>query len=165
MCIPLTLSSKSVAILNSNIKVPKRYGEDDEALEQVAQRSCGCPIIGSVQGQAGRGFEQPGLVDGVPAHGRGVQTRWSLRSLPTQTILWKASHYPQPNMLLQRVLLLPQPPNLSCQASTKYTAPQPRLTKLKLFIVQMQSMPSVIAFLKIRVKFRTAPIISPWRMK
>ena len=28
------------------------------------------------------------LVEGVPAHSRGVGTRWSLRSLPTQTILW-----------------------------------------------------------------------------
>jgi len=27
-----------------------------------------------VQGQAGRRFEQPGLVEGVPAHGRGVRT-------------------------------------------------------------------------------------------
>ena len=42
-------------------------------LEQVAQRSCGCPLPGSVQGQVGRGFEQPGLVEGVPAHGRGVE--------------------------------------------------------------------------------------------
>jgi len=30
----------------------------------------------------------PGLVEGVPAHGRGVGTRWSLRSLPALTILW-----------------------------------------------------------------------------
>jgi len=36
-----------------------------------AQRGCGCPTLGSVQGQAGWGFEQPGLVGGVPAHGRG----------------------------------------------------------------------------------------------
>jgi len=28
------------------------------------------------------------LVEDVPAHGRGVGTRWSLRSLPTLTILW-----------------------------------------------------------------------------
>jgi len=34
------------------------------------------------------GSEQPGLVESVPAHGRGVGTRWSFRSLPTQTILW-----------------------------------------------------------------------------
>jgi len=45
-----------------------------------------CPLPGSVQGQVGRGFEPPGLVEGVPARGRGVGTRWSIRSLPTQTI-------------------------------------------------------------------------------
>uniref|UniRef100_A0A8C3PK68 Uncharacterized protein n=1 Tax=Calidris pygmaea TaxID=425635 RepID=A0A8C3PK68_9CHAR len=43
-----------------------------ETLEQVAQGSCGCPFPGGVQGQVGWGFEQPGLVGGVPAHGRGV---------------------------------------------------------------------------------------------
>jgi len=47
----------------------------DEALAQVSQRSCGCPLPGSVQGEFGRGFEHPGLVEGVPAHGRGVGTR------------------------------------------------------------------------------------------
>jgi len=31
---------------------------------------------------------RPGLVEGVPTHGRGLGTRWSVRSLPTQTILW-----------------------------------------------------------------------------
>jgi len=46
-----------------------------EALEQVAQRSCGCPLPGSVQGQVGWGFEQPGLVGDVPTHGRGGGTR------------------------------------------------------------------------------------------
>ena len=51
------------------------YCEGGEALEQVAQRGCGCPLPGSVQGQAGWGFEEPGLVAGVPAHGRGVGTR------------------------------------------------------------------------------------------
>jgi len=66
-------------------KIP--YYEGSEALEQVAQSSCGCPFPGSVQGQVGWDFEQPGLVEGVHAHGRGVGTRWSLRSLPTQTIL------------------------------------------------------------------------------
>ncbi|KAK4810510.1 hypothetical protein QYF61_004290 [Mycteria americana] len=39
-----------------------------ETLEQVAQRSCECPITGSVQGQVGWGFEQPDLVKDVPAH-------------------------------------------------------------------------------------------------
>jgi len=42
----------------------------DEALAQVAQRGCVCPITGSIQGRVGGGFEQPGLVEGVPAHGR-----------------------------------------------------------------------------------------------
>jgi len=51
------------------------YSEGGEALERVAQRSCGCPLPESVQGQAGRGFEQPGLVEGVPAHGEGVGAR------------------------------------------------------------------------------------------
>ena len=33
-------------------------------LAQVAQRSCGCPLPGSVQGQVGWSSEQPGLVEG-----------------------------------------------------------------------------------------------------
>ena len=33
------------------------------------------PLPGSVQGQVGWGFEQPGLVEGVPVHGGGVGTR------------------------------------------------------------------------------------------
>ena len=49
--------------------------EGGEALAQVAQRSCGCPLPARVQGQVGRGFGQPGLVEGVPARGRGVGTR------------------------------------------------------------------------------------------
>ncbi|TRZ19639.1 hypothetical protein HGM15179_007507 [Zosterops borbonicus] len=47
--------------------------EVGEALAQGAQRSCGCPWIpGSAQGQVGQGLEQPGIVEGIPAHGRGV---------------------------------------------------------------------------------------------
>ena len=34
----------------------------------------------------GWGFEHPGLVEGVPAYGRGVGTGWSIRSLATQTV-------------------------------------------------------------------------------
>jgi len=48
--------------------------EGGEALEPVAQRSCGCLLRGSVQGQAGWGFEQPGLVKDVLALGRGPGT-------------------------------------------------------------------------------------------
>jgi len=33
--------------------------------------SCGCPLPGSVQGQVGWSSEQPGLVEDVPARGRG----------------------------------------------------------------------------------------------
>ena len=49
--------------------------EGGEALAQVAQRDCGCRLPGSVHGQVGWGFEQPGLVEGVLAHGRGIGTR------------------------------------------------------------------------------------------
>ena len=48
------------------------YSKGGETLEEVAQRSCGCSIIESVQGQVGQGFEQPDLVEDVPAHSRGV---------------------------------------------------------------------------------------------
>ena len=57
-------------------------------MAQVAQRSCGYPLPGSVQGQGGWDFEQSNLAEGVPTYGKGVGTRWSLRSLPTPTILW-----------------------------------------------------------------------------
>jgi len=43
-----------------------------EALEQVAQRSYGCSIPGAAQGQIGWGPGHPGLVEGVPAHGKGI---------------------------------------------------------------------------------------------
>jgi len=48
--------------------------EGVEALAQVAQRICGCPLPGIVQGQVGWGFEKPGLVEGVHAHNRQVGT-------------------------------------------------------------------------------------------
>ncbi|NXP40405.1 GTF2I factor, partial [Leiothrix lutea] len=38
---------------------------------KVPYALCGCPMPGSVRGQVGWGFEQPGLVEGIPAHGRG----------------------------------------------------------------------------------------------
>jgi len=47
------------------------YGKGGETLEQVAQ-SNGGPIPGNIQGQVGRGSEQPDLVENVPAHCRGV---------------------------------------------------------------------------------------------
>jgi len=62
-----------------------------EVLAQAAQRGCGCPVPGGVQGQLGWGPGQPGLVlnvkGGSPACSKGVGASWSLRSLPTQAIL------------------------------------------------------------------------------
>jgi len=43
-----------------------------ETLEHVAQRGSGGLIPGSVQGQVGRGSEQLGLLENVPAHCSGV---------------------------------------------------------------------------------------------
>ena len=61
-----------------------------EALAQVAQRSCGCPTPGSVQGQLGRGLEQPGLVEGVPACGRG----WNWVSFKDRSLRFWGSGVP-----------------------------------------------------------------------
>ena len=51
------------------------HTEGGDTLEQVAQGGFGCPISGGIQGQAGCGSGQPGLVAGNPAHCRGVETR------------------------------------------------------------------------------------------
>lgn len=47
--------------------------EGAEILAQSAQRGCGCPIPGTIQGQVGRVLEQGGTEEGVPAHGMGVE--------------------------------------------------------------------------------------------
>lgn len=44
-------------------------------LPQVSQRSCGCLIPVSAGGQAGRDFEQPAPVRGVPTFCRAAGTR------------------------------------------------------------------------------------------
>jgi len=41
--------------------------------EQVAQGGCGCPIPGGIQGQAGCGSGQSGLLVGNSAHSRGLK--------------------------------------------------------------------------------------------
>ncbi|KAK4815951.1 LOW QUALITY PROTEIN: hypothetical protein QYF61_010445 [Mycteria americana] len=46
------------------LDIRKKFFTMRVALEQVAHRSCGCPIPGNVQGQVGWGFEQPGLAEG-----------------------------------------------------------------------------------------------------
>jgi len=45
----------------------------DTDLEQVAQGGSGCPIPAGIQGQAGCGSGQPGLLVGDPAHSRGLE--------------------------------------------------------------------------------------------
>ena len=40
------------------------YSEGSAALAQAAQKGCGCPVPGGVQGQVGWGPGQPGLVNG-----------------------------------------------------------------------------------------------------
>ena len=51
------------------------HTEGGDALEQVAQGCCGCPIPGGIKGQGGYGSVQPGLVVGNLAHSRRVETR------------------------------------------------------------------------------------------
>ena len=51
------------------------HTEGGDALEQVAQGGCGCPIPGGIQGQAGCDSGQPGLVIADLAHSRGVEAR------------------------------------------------------------------------------------------
>ena len=48
------------------------YDVGGETLKQFAQRGGRCPIPGIIQGQVGRGSEQPDLVEDVPAHCRGL---------------------------------------------------------------------------------------------
>jgi len=49
------------------------YPEGGEALEQVAQRSCGCLIPKGIQGQVGWGHVQHDTVSGSPVHSRGLE--------------------------------------------------------------------------------------------
>ena len=47
------------------------YGKGGEALEQIALRCGGCPDLGDIQSQAGRGSEHPVIAVGVPVRCRG----------------------------------------------------------------------------------------------
>lgn len=62
-----------IQIANSN------FWGSGETLEQVTQWRCGCPIPVSVPDQVGWHLEEPGLVEAVPIHGRGVGTKSSLK--------------------------------------------------------------------------------------
>ena len=58
-----------------NIRRKFFHPEGGDTLEQVAQGGCKYPIPGGIQGQAGCGSGQPGLVVADPAYSRGVETR------------------------------------------------------------------------------------------
>ena len=49
------------------------HSECGDALEQVTQGGCGCPIPGGIQGESECGSGQPGLVVGDPTHSRGLK--------------------------------------------------------------------------------------------
>ena len=52
---------------------PPEFTENIIMLFLNGSGNCDHPIPGSVQGQVGWGLEQPGIVEGVPAHGRGLE--------------------------------------------------------------------------------------------
>uniref|UniRef100_A0A8C3PL16 Clusterin N-terminal domain-containing protein n=1 Tax=Calidris pygmaea TaxID=425635 RepID=A0A8C3PL16_9CHAR len=91
------------------------WWEGGESLAQVAPRSCGCPIPGGVEGQVGGGLEQPGVVGGVPAQGRG----------------WHWGGFKVPSHPNHSVILLPAPcdPNPHPAPSLQPVIPPPPSTK------------------------------------
>ena len=89
------------------------YDEGGETMEEVAQRSCGCPVVG----QVGQGFEEPVLVEDVPAHGRWVGL-----------MIFKGPFQPKPSygsmktQLLRQATLQPYQPVVHC-CNTHVPAP------------------------------------------
>lgn len=63
------------------------YNESGETLKLVFQRGGRCPFPGNIPGQVGLGSDQPGLVEGDPAHCRKFGRDGLQKSLSTQTIL------------------------------------------------------------------------------
>jgi len=63
---------RSVSLVLFNLLIVF-HSKGSDALEQVAQGGCGCPISGGIQGRAGCGSGQPGLVVGDPARSRGLE--------------------------------------------------------------------------------------------
>uniref|UniRef100_A0A8D2MBT4 Cdc42 effector-like domain-containing protein n=1 Tax=Zonotrichia albicollis TaxID=44394 RepID=A0A8D2MBT4_ZONAL len=68
--------------------LPSQVPKNHLRMASRPSRAQARPVSGSVQGQAGRGLEQPGIMDGVPAHDWGLEMDGLLRSLQIQTILW-----------------------------------------------------------------------------
>lgn len=75
-----------------------------KTLAQTAQRSCRCPIPGSIQGHVGRGPGQPELFwAGLPCTSRlGLDV---LRSFPTQAILWLHYSFQNSNRKFSQIIL------------------------------------------------------------
>lgn len=65
----------------------------------LVSQTCGCFITEVCKTWLDR---QPGLVEDVPVHGKGVGTKWSLGSLPKQTILWFWCNFPVANTEVRR---------------------------------------------------------------
>ena len=63
--------------------------EGGKTLAQVAQRGGGCPIPADIPGQAGCGSGHSDLVEGVPAHCRGLD--WMSFGCPFQPKLFHDS--------------------------------------------------------------------------
>lgn len=62
--------------------------------------NCGYHIPGGVQGQLGQGLEQPGIVEGVPAHGRGWN--WRFFNVPFNSDLSIIPQITQLELLMQQ---------------------------------------------------------------
>jgi len=58
---------------NHKVEIEVFHTEGGDVLEHIAQGGCGCPIPGGIQGQAGCGSGQPGLLVGDPVHSRGLK--------------------------------------------------------------------------------------------
>lgn len=85
MCEHLEGWGRNIQARNARGQVLKRFCGFTKYPGFVTQGSCGCLI-------PGWGLEQPGLEEGVPAHGRGGGTGWALSSLQL-----KYSMIPFPN--------------------------------------------------------------------
>jgi len=66
-------SFKLKELIQTGYKEDSFYDEGGQTLERVPQRGGRCHIPGNIQGQVGRGSEQPGLVEDGSSHCRGVR--------------------------------------------------------------------------------------------
>jgi len=102
--------------------------------EQVAQGGCGCPIPAGIQGQAGCGSGQPGLVVGDPAHSRGLELDGHCGAF-------------QPRLVYDSVMFPWQPESVACQVvlqgSRLHSAGGQREKKVCMFELTAMMFPDV----------------------